>query len=79
MQLLIHSLFLCMCSSLNHSLTWNCHWLQEEAAKWGQHPVICSGSIFGTKVGVAAFETRLLKEVSKKRCHERFIESDQGE
>ena len=28
--------------------------------------------------GIEGFETRLLQEVSAKRCHEHFVESDQG-
>lgn len=51
---------------------------REEAQKYGMEPVICSGSIFGTKRGIQVFETKLLEEVSKKRCHEHFVESDQG-
>lgn len=51
---------------------------REDAQQYGASPVICSGSIFGTKRGIQVFETKLLEEVSKKRCHEHFVESDQG-
>mmetsp|Transcript_12426 Transcript_12426/g.35939 ORF Transcript_12426/g.35939 Transcript_12426/m.35939 type:complete len:468 (-) Transcript_12426:186-1589(-) len=48
--------------------------LQEVA----QEPVVCSGSITGTREGLEKFERRLLKEVSVRRCHEHYVESDQG-
>jgi hypothetical protein len=51
---------------------------REDAQQYGASPVICSGSIFGTRRGIEVFETKLLEEVSKKRCHEHFVESDQG-
>jgi len=61
----------------------NSGWIRDcygkpEAQKYGGDPVICSGSIFGTRAGMQAFEERLLAEVSKMRCHEHFVESDQG-
>jgi hypothetical protein len=61
----------------------NTGWIRDcygraESDKWGPYTVICSGSIFGTKRGMEVFETRLLQEVSKRRCHQHFVESDQG-
>ena len=40
--------------------------------------VICSGAIVGTRVGMEKFERRLLEEVSSAKCHEHYVESDQG-
>ena len=53
----------------------NTGWIRDcygraESDKWGPYTVICSGSIFGTKRGMEVFETRLLQEVSKRRCHQ---------
>eukprot|EP00614_Pseudopedinella_elastica_P027524 CAMPEP_0172643906 /NCGR_PEP_ID=MMETSP1068-20121228/238869_1 /TAXON_ID=35684 /ORGANISM="Pseudopedinella elastica, Strain CCMP716" /LENGTH=442 /DNA_ID=CAMNT_0013458071 /DNA_START=153 /DNA_END=1482 /DNA_ORIENTATION=- len=61
----------------------NSGWIRDcygeaDKIKYGAYPVICSGSIFGTKKGLEGFETLLLQEVSKKKCHEHYVESDQG-
>ena len=53
-------------------------WGMEEFKPMRNHPILCSGSYFGTRDGMIDMETELLDEVRATRCHEKGVPSDQG-